>query len=177
MNRYACVPLLNTLRAMTALTALTAGLAGLTGCATSPKSAGTAAAEIARFEGHSDTTSDGTSTARSLGAYKVDLAQRISETDSTHVYVGQPQALLRAVVVVKFTVDASGKLLRSEIVRGNRDSATENTALASLRRSAPFPKPAAALLRNGRVEITETYLFNNDGRYQIRSIAKAQMAE
>ena len=165
MNRFQCILFLTTL------------VGALAGCSAPIKSSSSRAAEIAKAENRTETTSDGTSTARSLSAYKVDLAQRISETDSTHVYVGQPQALLRAVVVVKFTVDANGKLLRSEIVRGNRDSATENTVLASLRSTAPFPKPSSALLRNGRVEITETYLFNNDGRYQIRSIAKEQMSE
>lgn len=165
---------MNRFQSLLSVTTLTAAVAG---CSTPLTSSGTRAAEIAKAENRTETTSDGTSTARSLSAYKVDLAQRISETDSTHVYVGQPQALLRAVVVVKFTVDAYGKLLRSDIVRGNRDSGTESTALASLRKTAPFPKPSSALLRNGRVEITETYLFNNDGRYQIRSIAQAQMSE
>ncbi len=156
---------------------LTALAVSLCACSAPMAPADTRAAAIAKAENRTETTSDGTSTARTLKAYKEDLAQRISETNSTHVYVGQPQALLRAVVVVKFTVDGGGKLLRSEIVRGNRDSATENTALASLRSSAPFPKPSSALLHNGRVEITETFLFNNDGRYQIRSIANAQMSE
>ena len=141
-------------------------------------SAGRSSADaVASADAHVDTTPDGTSTARTLQQYKEELAHRISETNSTKVYPGRPQALLRAVVVIKFSVDAGGKLLRSEIVRGNRDSATEFTALSSLRATAPFPKPAPGLLRNGRVEISETFLFNRDGRYQIRSIAQPQLGE
>lgn len=123
------------------------------------------------------TTRDGTSTADSVNEYKFALAHRIAQVNSTKVFVGRPQALLRSVVVVKYIVDANGRLVRSEIMRSNRDRTTEATALNSLRSTAPFPKPASALLRNGRVELTETWLFNNDGRFQLRTIAELQMNE
>jgi periplasmic protein TonB len=117
----------------------------------------------------------GTSSASSLDGYKRDLAQHISQTNAAKVYPGRPQALLRSVIVVKYTVDAHGNLTRTDIVRSNHDSETEGTALATLRKSAPFPKPASHLLRHGRLEITETWLFNNDGRFQLRTIAQPQM--
>ena len=60
-------------------------------------------------------------------------------------------------------------------MRANRDRETEATALASLRNSAPFPKPASHLLHRGQLDVSETWLFNNDGRFQLRSIAEAQM--
>lgn len=125
----------------------------------------------------SETTPDATSTATTVNGYKIALANRIVQVSSTKVFIGRPQALLRSVVVVKYQVDSEGKLLRSEILRSNRDRATESTALSSLRAAAPFPKPAASLLRNGRVELVETWLFNNDGRFQLRTIAEPQMNE
>ena len=115
--------------------------------------------------------------ANALDAYKVDLAQRISQVNSAKVYEGRPQALLRSVVVVRYSIDSEGKLMRSEILRSNRDSRTEATALASLKIAAPFPKPARHLLRNGRVDVAESWLFNSDGRFQLRSIAQAQLSE
>ncbi len=123
------------------------------------------------------TTADGTSNAGTMGEYQLALAQRIAQVNSTKVYIGRPQALLRSVVVVKYVVDARGSLVRSDIMRSNRDRRTEATALASLRSTAPFPKPAASLLRHGRVELMETWLFNNDGRFQLRTIAEPQMDE
>ena len=138
------------------------------GQGTAPTAA--ARASIERVE----TTPDATSTSRTVDGYKRDIALRITEVNSTKIYPGQPQALLRSVIVVKFSVDGGGKLLRSEIVRTNHDSATEATALATLRNTAPFPRPASNLLRNGRLEMSETWLFNNDGRFQIRSIAQPQ---
>jgi protein TonB len=115
------------------------------------------------------------SNAGSVNAYKRELAQRISQINSSKVYSGQPQALLRSVIVVRYSVDASGNLVHTEIQRSNRDRETEATALASLRSSAPFPKPAGNLLRRGQVEMSETWLFNNDGRFQLRTIAQPQM--
>jgi protein TonB len=121
------------------------------------------------------TTSDGTSKADSAGEYRVALAQRITQTNSVKVYIGRPQALLRSVIVVKYVVDANGRLVHSEILRSNHDRVTEATALSSLRVAAPFPKPAPQLLRHGRVELLETWLFNNDGRFQLRTLAEPQM--
>jgi protein TonB len=122
-----------------------------------------------------ETRPDGTSVAGTFEGYKRDLAQRITQVNSTKVYTGRPQALLRSVVVVKYVVDSHGQLVRSELLRSNRDSATEATALTSLRNTAPFPKPLPHLLSHGRLEIAETWLFNSDGRFQLRTIAEPQM--
>lgn len=121
------------------------------------------------------TTPDGTSTALTAEGYKTDLAKRISQVNFTSVYVERPQALLRAVIVIKYTVDRDGRLLHSEILRSNRDRQAETRALGSLASAAPFPKPPEALLRQGRIELSESWLFNNDGRFQLRSVALAQM--
>ena len=118
---------------------------------------------------------DATSTENTVEGYKRDLAQRILQVNSTKVYTTRPQALLRSVIVVRYSVDAQGQLLRSEIMRSNRDGENEATALAALRKAAPFPKPASHLLRHGKVEVSETWLFNNDGRFQLRTIAQPQM--
>lgn len=124
----------------------------------------------------------GTSAARpapsaSLTAYKVALANHIAAANGERMYGGRPQALLRSVVVVKYVVDGEGRLVRSEIMRSNRDRTTEATALATLRKSAPFPRPAPHLLQRGKLELAETWLFNNDGRFQLRSTAQQQMGE
>lgn len=115
------------------------------------------------------------STAATLDDYKRDLARRISQLNASRVFPGRPQALLRSVVVVRYVVDDQGRLLRSEIMRSNRDREAEATALATLRSAAPFPRPAAHLMRKGRLEVSETWLFNNDGRFQLRTVALPQM--
>ncbi|HEY4318528.1 MAG TPA: TonB C-terminal domain-containing protein [Herbaspirillum sp.] len=121
------------------------------------------------------TTQQGGSTAGSIDEYKRELGRRIQQVNSTKVYVVRPQALLRSVIVVRFVVDADGGLVRSEIMRTNHDRQTEATAIASLRNTAPFPKPPRALLRAGKLEMSESWLFNNDGKFQVRSIALQQL--
>jgi protein TonB len=161
--------------AMNTRTSLLLSVALLAGCTNVPvgETATTARPMIEQIE----TTRDGTSTASTVDSYKVDLAQRIYAVNSTQVYTTRPQALLRSVVVLKYTVDSAGNLIRSEIARSNHDRTTEATALATLRKSAPFPKPSPHLLRNGRLEMHESWLFNNDGRFQLRSLALVQMSE
>jgi len=160
---------------MTLRTPLLLAAAMLAGCSHVPlaETAPTPRGMVEQVE----TTRDGTSTAATVDSYKADLAQRIYAVNSTQVYTTRPQALLRSVVVVKYTVDGSGNLVRSEIARSNHDRTTESTALSTLRKSAPFPKPSPHLLRNGRLEMHESWLFNNDGRFQLRSLALAQMDE
>jgi protein TonB len=115
------------------------------------------------------------SSALTLSGYKRDVARHISSTNSTKIYSGRPQALLRSVVVMKYTVDGSGQLVRSEILRSNHDDETETIAMRSLRSATPLPRPDAHLLRNGQLEVIETWLFNDDGRFQLRTIALPQM--
>lgn len=115
------------------------------------------------------------SAAATLDGYKAQLARHIAARNADRVFAGRPQGLLRSVVVARLVIDAQGKLVRSEIMRSNRDAATEATTLASLRNSAPYPAPAAHLLQRGRLELTESWLFNSDGRFQLRSIAERQM--
>lgn len=123
------------------------------------------------------TTSDGTSTATTVDGYKQDLAKRISQVNFTSVYIERPQALLRSVIVIKYIVDKDGNLVRSEILRSNKDKHAESSAMSSLKKTAPFPKPPEALLKHGQLELSESWLFNNDGRFQLRSVALAQISE
>lgn len=161
------------------------GIAILVGCASKPEvppvaqkpaAATPAPAPVARTQ-PAEVAKDESiaSRATTVDAYKRDLAKRIAEVNSSKVFPGRPQALLRSVVVVKFTVDERGQVTKSEIIRSNNDKSTESTALATLKNAGPFPKPAAHLLQGGRLDISETWLFNNDGRFQLRSIAEAQM--
>lgn len=149
----------------------------LAGCSGGGDQKATTAETVKAIVDQVKTTSDGTSTATTLDEYKTDLAQRISRVNSTKVHVDRPQALLRSVIVIRFSVSSDGSLLRSDVVRTNRDKVSETTALATLRSTAPFPKPPPALLRNGKVDVSETWLFNNDGRFQLRSVAQKQMSE
>lgn len=157
-------PTVNTMKTIAAIF-LTVSV--LFGCGTSPATSISA-------KGKGGSASHGMSTAITLNGYKQDIAQRISQVNASKVFPGQPQPLLRSVIVVKYSVDGNGNLVRSAILRSNHDRANEAMALATLRNTAPFPKPAQHLLHQGRVEILESWLFNDDGRFQLRTIAQPQ---
>ena len=83
--------------------------------------------------------------------------------------------MLKSIVVVDITIDRDGKLTAVGIRRSNGYKALENTALNSVRRAAPFAAPPRAMRRNdGSVNFLETFLFRNDGRFQIRTLAEMQ---
>jgi protein TonB len=108
-----------------------------------------------------------------LDAYKRELAQRILAANAAQTFEGKPPDILYAVVVLQFTVDRAGKVTALKTLR-SRHPPQEKLALASVRAAAPFPAPPAALLRRGTLEVAETWLFREDGKFQIRSLAEAQ---
>ena len=110
-----------------------------------------------------------------LDAYKLDVAQRILSANAAHTFEGRPPEILQAVVVLQFTIERSGTLTGLKTLR-SRHPAQEKVALASVRAAAPFPAPPVALLRSSRVEVAETWLFRDDGKFQIRSLTEPQAA-
>jgi protein TonB len=110
-----------------------------------------------------------------LDQYRGAIARRILERNPSYVLRGTPQAMLRSLVVVSFTVDRGGQLVASSVYRSNGDDEAERTALATLRRAAPLPQPPGKLLNgHGQVELFEDWLFNDDGKFQLRTFASPQ---
>jgi periplasmic protein TonB len=110
-----------------------------------------------------------------LDQYRGAVARRIMERNPSYVLQGTPQAMLRSLVVVTFVVDSRGQIVASSVYRTNGDDEAESTALATLRRSAPLPQPPAKLLdRAGHLELFEDWLFNDNGKFQLRTFAAPQ---
>lgn len=108
-----------------------------------------------------------------LDAYKREVAQRILATNAAHTYDGRPPDILHAVVVLQLTVDRNGKVTTLKTLR-SRHPPQERAAIASVHAAGSLPAPPPALLRRGSLEIAETWLFRDDGKFQIRSLAEAQ---
>jgi periplasmic protein TonB len=110
-----------------------------------------------------------------LDQYRKAVAKRILERNPSYVLQGTPQAMLRSLVVVSFVVDGRGQIVASSVYRTNGDDEAEGTALATLRRAAPLPLPPAKLLdRAGHLELFEDWLFNDNGKFQLRTFASPQ---
>lgn len=109
----------------------------------------------------------------SMKQYEYVLAKRIFETNGGHTVTGELQPLLRAVVVLHFEVDASGKVHDVQTWRTPEREA-DRLARASLARAGALPAPPRQWLRGGRLGITETWLFNSDGRFHLRALKPRQ---
>ncbi|KAF1028669.1 MAG: hypothetical protein GAK40_00833 [Burkholderia plantarii] len=72
----------------------------------------------------------------SSAPYRDAVAQRILDANPELVLHATPQAMLRSLVVVAFSVDRDGRLVQSSIYRSNGDDEAEAIALRSLRRAA-----------------------------------------
>lgn len=148
--------------ALTAASVL-AALAALAGCTITPPGRPLVITPVAAVN------------SATLDQYRSAVAQRIVERSPSYVLHGTPQAMLRSLVVVSFTVDRDGQVLQSSVYRTNGDDEAESTALASLRRASPLPQPPGKLLNGrGQLELFEDWLFNDNGKFQLREFASPQ---
>jgi protein TonB len=123
-------------------------------------------------------TAPSATAARTLSEWKRSAAERIQSTNRALVYGGRPPNPLRAVVVVEMTVAADGRVRRADLLRVPGHSRELGTvALRSLDSASPLPPPPRALVAHGPMKVTETWLFREDGHFQIRTLAMAQVLE
>jgi protein TonB len=109
-----------------------------------------------------------------LEKWKVAVAERIHEVNQKQLFEGRPHHLLRAVIVVEASVDPSGKVITSRVMRSPGIKSLDQVALASLKAASPLPAPPAALVARGPLVFSETWLFTNDNRFQVRTLAMPQ---
>lgn len=111
--------------------------------------------------------------ARSVEEYKRDFANHLHQTSAEQIFAGAPPNLLRSVIVMSVALDTSGNVVSARVLRDNGDADTVRSAVDSVRRGAPYPRPLARMFNRGRLEFTETWLFRDDGRFQLRTLAEA----
>jgi protein TonB len=114
------------------------------------------------------------SSAATLDAYKRDAAQHIHDANAADIFEGAPPALLKAVVVLAIAVDAGGGVKSVSVLRSNGYRDLDQRAVQSVRRASPLPRPTRAVLRGASAGYYETWLFRDDGRFQVRSVAMEQ---
>jgi periplasmic protein TonB len=110
-----------------------------------------------------------------LDRYKRAVAQQILQTNAPRTFDGIPPHLLRAVIVLQLTIDGKGALTDVKTLR-SRSAEHAAAATKSVRAAGQLPAPPRELLRGGRLEFVETFLFRDDGKFQVRSLAEAQTA-
>jgi hypothetical protein len=105
---------------------------------------------------------------------KRDFAHAVYQGSPEFVHDHQPQALLRAVIVLNVRLDQGNKW-RAEVLRTNEQQPEMLArALETVRRA-----PAIAVADDAREELqrnglVEAWLFDNDGTFQVMTLAKPQ---
>jgi protein TonB len=89
-------------------------------------------------------------------------------------FSGRLPPMLPAIVVLNITVDKDGQV-KDVAVQRSRDPDASRVAVDSLRRSGPLPRPANLMVNNvDSLTFSETFLFNEQYRFQLRSVAGPQ---
>lgn len=149
-------------------------LAALGGCSTVQPVASTAKRIVAALLPPPKTAAPVAPPSRSLDAYKAEVAQHVMRANSGQTFSGQLPPMLPAIVVVNITVDEDGQL-QDVAVQRSRDPDASKVAVASMRRSGRLPRPANLLVTNTRaLTFSETFLFDHQYRFQLRSLAGPQ---
>lgn len=109
-----------------------------------------------------------------VDTYKSDVARHIMLHNPEHTFSGALPPMLPAIVVLRITVDRSGKVTKA-VVQRSRDDDASKVALASMQRSGDLPRPHnLAAGPGGSLTFMETFLFNADYRFQLRTLAPIQ---
>lgn len=147
-------------------------LASLSGCS----AVGTVASGVTSTVGHVASLAARPFSSKSKSApppaglddYKSQVAQHVASHNPEHRYSGTLPAMLPAIVVLEITVDQDGRMTDVAVQRA-RDAHAAQVALASMRRQR--------LAQAGSLKFSETFLFADAERYQLRSIASGQAGE
>lgn len=116
------------------------------------------------------------SLATTLAEYRQEFARLLHAANPGLVYDGPPPNPVRGVIVMRAEVDALGEMRRLELFRGPGHAPwLEQLVAQTVRQAEPFPRPSMNLLNGARsVAFTETWLFDYEGRFRLRSLSAAQ---
>lgn len=105
-----------------------------------------------------------------LDDYKRRLAGRIVAASSKVFHEPLPRSM-KSIVVLHIRVDRGGRPLQVAVFRSNGYRALEQRAVDSVVSAVPLPVPPGALLDDTRsLSFLETFLFRDDGLFQVRSL-------
>ena len=110
--------------------------------------------------------------------YRKEIAEAIVRANADGIFSGKLPPLLRSVVVLQVAIDNQGMPARVSMFRSNGFEDLEKSAIAAVYRAAPYPIPGRSLLAgHSTIAFTESFLFRNDGRFQVRTVADQQSTD
>jgi len=117
--------------------------------------------------------------ATTLAEYRRDVDELLHAANVPGVFAGRPPNPLRAVIVVYVEVNAGGELVRLELYRApvHSPELVDEVERAWRRLGPQLPRPLPALMNGDeRLAFTQTWLFDDDGRFRLRTLSLPQEA-
>jgi len=112
------------------------------------------------------------STAETAKAYRMDAARHIYASYPERIYKGKLPPLVHAIVVLEMDLDANGQLKSINMIRVPTHAPEVTDAVKDMiRRAAPMPAPR----RLGGTKITEIWLVDKSGRFQLDALTEGQL--
>jgi periplasmic protein TonB len=109
----------------------------------------------------------------SVDSYKEDVAEHIMANNAAYTFDEKLPPILPAIVVLRITVDANGRMTDVSIQRA-RHKVPSQVALASMKRAGVLPKPQNLASAGRTLSFSETFLFNADNKFKLRTLAGPQ---
>jgi protein TonB len=109
----------------------------------------------------------------SVDSYKEDVAEHIMANNAAYTFDEKLPPILPAIVVLRITVDANGRMTDVSIQRA-RHKLPSQVALASMKRAGVLPKPQNLASAGHTLSFSETFLFNADNKFKLRTLAGPQ---
>ena len=115
--------------------------------------------------------------ATTLAEYRRHVDELLHAANVPGVFAGRPPNPLRAVIVVYVEVNSGGELVRLELYRApvHSPELVDEVERAWRRLGPQLPRPLPALMNGDeRLAFTQTWLFDDDGRFRLRTLSLPQ---
>lgn len=109
-----------------------------------------------------------------LQSYRQDAARHLYALNSQRIYHGMLPPMLYAVGVLQLEIDRQGRIRRLHWMRAPRHAPEVIAEIErTVRAAAPFPAPA----RLDKITYTETWLWDQSGKFQLDTLTEGQRGQ
>ena len=106
--------------------------------------------------------------------YRQDAAQHIYARNADRIYKGKLPPLLYAIGVLQVQIDAQGRIKNLHWMRKPTHAPEVVAEIErTVRAASPFPAPG----RTGAVSYTDTWLWDESGRFQLDTLTEGQLSQ
>lgn len=117
-------------------------------------------------------TSESVSGARTARDYRRDAATHLYARNSARIYGGKLPPMLYAIGVLQVDINAHGAVTALRWMRAPSHAPEVVAEIErAVRQAAPFPAP----VKMGKVTYTDTWLWDQSGRFQLDTLTEGQL--